>query len=62
MREAPISRALTSAAAKRLLFNLSGLDFNAAPSHAGFYNAYKSVEPNGNNQRPQKWRRYWGTQ
>jgi len=27
---------------------------NEAPSRAGFYNAYKSVEPDGNNQRPQK--------
>jgi hypothetical protein len=51
--ESRISRALTSATAKRL-FNLSGPDFNEARRHTSFYSTYKSVELDGNYHRPQK--------
>jgi len=37
-----ISRALTSATAKRL-FNLSGPDFNEARRHTSFYSTYKAL-------------------
>jgi hypothetical protein len=35
-------------------FNSSGPDFNEVPCRSGFYKTYKSLEPDGNNQRPQK--------